>query len=79
MTLLTGSMTLGQGVDLAAEKNKVFSVCEQYSEAWAAEDVSYVGNGKPFSFKGMRVTWILVKMDGRWVIIHGHWSVPVKN
>jgi uncharacterized protein (TIGR02246 family) len=147
MTLLTGSMTLGQGVDLAAEKNKVFSVCDQYSEAWAtedidqfaslfaqydelvifdgsstytgweawksrleksfpsaqdvkvsfrdhhiqvnsqgtaafltaSEDVSYVENGKPFSFKGMRVTWILVKMDGRWVIVHGHWSVPVKD
>jgi len=45
----------------------------------AIEDVDYVENGKPFSFKGMRVTWILVKMNGRWVIIHGHWSVPVKD
>ncbi len=45
----------------------------------AIEDVSYVENGKPFSFKGMRVTWILVNMEGKWVIIHGHWSVPVKD
>ncbi len=45
----------------------------------ATEDVDYADNGKPFSFKGMRVTWILVKMDGKWVIIHGHWSVPVKD
>lgn len=45
----------------------------------ATEDVSYAENGKSFSFKGMRVTWILVNMDGKWVIIHGHWSVPVKD
>jgi uncharacterized protein (TIGR02246 family) len=45
----------------------------------ATEDVDYVENGKLFSFNGMRVTWILVKMDGKWVIIHGHWSVPVKG
>lgn len=45
----------------------------------AVEDVGYLENGKPFSFKGMRVTWILVKMEGKWVIIHGHWSVPIKD
>jgi uncharacterized protein (TIGR02246 family) len=44
----------------------------------AKEDVSYIENGKSFSFNGMRVTWILVKTEGKWVIIHGHWSVPVK-
>jgi len=145
--LLTGSMSFGQGPDLMAEKTKISSVCDQYSEAWATEDiekfsalfahtddlvifdgsstyngweawknrletsfptaqdvkvsfrdhkiqinptgdaalltatedVAYVENGKPFSFKGMRVTWILVKMDGKWTIIHGHWSVSVKD
>jgi uncharacterized protein (TIGR02246 family) len=45
----------------------------------AAEDVDYVENGKAFSFQGMRITWILVKMEGKWVIIHGHWSVPVRD
>ena len=45
----------------------------------ATEDVDYADNGKPFSFKGMRVTWILVKMDEKWVIIHGHWSMPIKD
>jgi uncharacterized protein (TIGR02246 family) len=45
----------------------------------ASEDVSYVENAKSFDFKGMRVTWIIVKMEGKWLIIHGHWSVPVKG
>ena len=147
MALLTVSMTFGQGSDLMAEKTKITSLCDQYSKAWATEDidkfsllfahtgdlvifdgtstyngweawksrlissfpsatdvkvsfrdhniqvntsgdgafltatedVDYVENGKPFSFKGMRVTWILVKMDGKWVINHGHWSMPVKS
>jgi uncharacterized protein (TIGR02246 family) len=147
MALLTASMIYGQGPDLMAEKSKISSVCDKYSDAWATEDiekfsalfahadelvifdgsstyigwdtwknrlvtsfpaakdvkvsfrdqkiqinstgdaafltatedVTYVENGKPFSFKGMRLTWILVKMDGMWVIIHGHWSVPVKD
>jgi uncharacterized protein (TIGR02246 family) len=147
MAILTVSMTYGQGPDLMAEKTRISSVCDEYSEAWttediakfsalfahsadlvifdgsstyngweawksklissfpnatdvkvsfrdhniqvntsgdaaflaAIEDVDYVENGKPFSFKGMRVTWILVKMDGKWVIIHGHWSMPVKG
>ena len=43
------------------------------------EDVDYVENGKPFSFKDMRVTWVLAKQDGMWVIIHGHWSVDIKD
>jgi len=147
MALLTVSMTYGQGSALVSEKTKISSLCDQYSKAWATEDidkfsvmfahtgdliifdgsstyngweawkkrletsfpaandvkvsfrdqeiqintagdaafltaiedVDYHENGKPFSFKGMRVTWILVKMEGRWVIIHGHWSVPVKD
>jgi len=145
MALLTVSLTFGQGTDLIAEKTKISSLCDQYSKAWATEDidkfsalfahtgdlvifdgsssyngweawkkrletsfppandvkvsfrdhkiqintrgdaafltatedVDYVENGKPFSFKGMRVTWILVKMEEKWVIIHGHWSMPV--
>jgi len=145
IALLTVSVTYGQGSSQTAEKTSITSVCEDYSEAWAtediakfsvlfahsadlvifdgsstyngweawknklktsfpsasnvkvsfgdhniqvnasgdaafltvSEDVDYIENGKAFSFKGMRVTWILVKMEGRWVIIHGHWSMPV--
>ena len=147
MAFLTLSVTFAQGTDLATEKTKISSICDQYSKAWgtedivlfselfvhsadlvifdgsstykgweawkqrletsfpnaqdvqvsfrdhniqvnssgtaafltATEDVAYVENGKSFSFKGMRVTWILLKMEGKWVIIHGHWSVPVKD
>ncbi len=45
----------------------------------AKEDVDYLENGKAFSFDGMRVTWVFAREDGKWVIIHGHWSVPVKE
>jgi uncharacterized protein (TIGR02246 family) len=147
MALLTVSLTFGQGSELVAEKTNISAICDQYSKAWATEDidkfsvlfahtvdlvifdgsstyhgweawknrletsfpaandvkvsfrdqkiqinpagdagfltatedVSYIENGKSFSFKGMRVTWIVVKMNGKWVIIHGHWSVPIND
>jgi uncharacterized protein (TIGR02246 family) len=147
MTFLTALVTYGQGPDLMAEKTSISSLCNEYSAAWAtediekfsslfshsadlvifdgsstyngweawqsrltssfpkardvkisfrdhniqvntagdaafltaSEDVNYTENGKSFSFKGMRVTWILLKMDGSWVIIHGHWSMPIKD
>lgn len=147
MAILTLSLSHAQGTDLTAERASISSLCDQYSKAWAtenidlfsslfdhtgdlvifdgsstyngwenwksklessfpsaqdvkvsfrdhkirinsagdaafmtaSEDVSYIENGKSFSFKGMRVTWILIKTEGKWVIIHGHWSVPVKG
>ncbi|MFC2142494.1 YybH family protein [Acidobacteriota bacterium] len=48
--------------------------------AWLSclEDWDFVYQGQPVSDEGARVTWILEKRDGQWVIIHAHWSMPPK-
>ena len=40
MALLTVSVTYGQGPDLTADKTSISSVCDEYSEAWATEDIA---------------------------------------
>jgi uncharacterized protein (TIGR02246 family) len=79
-TKLESSFPSAQDVEVSFRDHKI-RVNDAGDAAFltAKEDVSYVENGKSFNFKGMRVTWILVKMEGKWVIIHGHWSVPVKG
>ncbi|MGD9346465.1 MAG: SgcJ/EcaC family oxidoreductase [Candidatus Aminicenantes bacterium] len=46
--------------------------------AWLSclEDWDFVYQGQPVSDEGARVTWILEKRNGQWVIIHAHWSMP---
>jgi uncharacterized protein (TIGR02246 family) len=45
--------------------------------AWisAYEDATWIFQDQPGEAKGMRVTWVLEKREGRWVIVQGHWSV----
>ena len=46
--------------------------------AWLSclEDWNFVFQGQSISDEDARVTWILEKRDGKWVIIHAHWSMP---
>jgi len=46
--------------------------------AWLScfEDWDFVYQGQPVRDEGARVTWILEKRNGKWVIIHAHWSLP---
>ena len=48
------------------------------STAWLStiEDATWLDKGDPKEVKDMRVTWTLVRQDGRWKIIQGHWSIP---
>jgi len=45
--------------------------------AWlsAFEDATWTSEGQPNEVTGMRITWILEKIEGKWVIVEGHWSV----
>ncbi|MCK4821723.1 SgcJ/EcaC family oxidoreductase [bacterium] len=45
--------------------------------AWLStlQDVTWISQDQPAELKGMRVTWVLEKREGRWVIVQGHWSV----
>ena len=46
--------------------------------AWLSclEDWEFIYQGEPVSDEGARVTWILEKHNGQWVITHAHWSMP---
>lgn len=48
--------------------------------AWllSIEDAQFVMQGEPSNVEGMRVTWVLEKRDGNWIIVQGHWSVSEK-
>jgi len=45
--------------------------------AWlsAFEDATWTLEGQPNEVTGMRITWILEKIEGKWIIVEGHWSV----
>jgi ketosteroid isomerase-like protein len=45
--------------------------------AWLSslEDATWISQDQPNEVKGMRVTWVLEKIEGNWVIVQGHWSV----
>ena len=45
--------------------------------AWLSslEDATWISQDQPNEVKGMQVTWVLEKIEGKWVIVQGHWSV----
>ena len=45
--------------------------------AWlsAFEDATWTSEGQPDEVTGMRITWVLEKIEGKWIIVEGHWSV----
>lgn len=45
--------------------------------AWLSslEDATWISQDQPDEVKGMRVTWVLEKIEGKWLIVQGHWSV----
>jgi uncharacterized protein (TIGR02246 family) len=45
--------------------------------AWlsAFEDATWTLEGQPDEVTGMRITWVLEKIEGKWIIVEGHWSV----
>ena len=54
---------------------KVHASCHM---AWLSclEDWDFVYQGQTVRDEGARVSWVLEKREGRWVIIHAHWSMP---
>ena len=45
--------------------------------AWlsAFEDATWTLEGQPDEVTGIRITWVLEKIEGKWIIVEGHWSV----
>jgi uncharacterized protein (TIGR02246 family) len=49
--------------------------------AWlsAIEDATWTSEGQAGEVTAMRITWILEKLEGKWIIVEGHWSVSERE
>jgi uncharacterized protein (TIGR02246 family) len=49
--------------------------------AWVSCLMDWKGKsqGQPFAYEGLRMTIVLEKQDGKWLIVHLHGSVPVSG
>jgi len=49
--------------------------------AWVTchEDWKLINQDEIVSDEGARMTWILKKRDGQWVVGHAHWSLPQED
>lgn len=43
---------------------------------WEAADLSMMYKGKPFMVQGLRITGVLEKKEGKWLLVHSHMSMP---
>ena len=61
--------------------NVVVDVSRLADAAWVSCVMNWdgVGQGEPFSIKGVRMTLVLQKQNTEWLIYHIHGSVPVSG
>jgi len=62
-------------------RERVITVHKSGEVAWWSELWDWKGKaqGQPFVLEGMRLTGVLEKRNGNWVIVHVHASVPVSG
>ena len=62
-------------------KDQVVKVNPSGNVAWFSEIVDWdlMAKGKPVHMEGSRITGVLEKRDGNWVIVQFHVSVPVST
>ena len=59
--------------------NQVIKISESGTVAWFSKvaDGDLLVQGEPVSLKGMRISGVLEKREGSWVIVQFHTSIPV--
>ncbi len=59
----------------------VLAINKSGDVAWVSSLGDWKGKsqGESFTFEGLRMTMVLEKQDGKWVIVHSHGSVPVSG
>jgi ketosteroid isomerase-like protein len=62
-------------------RDLVIHIHETGEVAWMSYLMDWKGKalGEPFEFTGIRMTGVLEKQDGNWVIVQWHGSVPVSG
>jgi ketosteroid isomerase-like protein len=58
--------------------NQIIEVNATGNTAWFSEIINYnfIRDGKANSYEGLRYTGVLVKKDGKWLLVQTHMSVP---
>ncbi len=59
-------------------RDQVIELNETGNTAWFSEIVSYnyIYQGEPRQYEGLRFTGVLEKINGEWLIVQSHMSVP---
>jgi len=73
---LQNSITLIEDVNVTFREHSI-KIHPSGTIAWlsAFEDATWTSEGQPNEITGMRITWVLEKIEGKWIIVEGHWSV----
>lgn len=60
--------------------DQIIEVNEAGNTAWFSEIINYnfISNGEAHSYEGIRYTGVLVKKEGKWLLVQTHMSVPEK-
>jgi ketosteroid isomerase-like protein len=66
---------------IVSTKDQVIFVHKAGEVAWFSMlvDMEGIAQGEPFRQEGMRLTGVLEKLDGNWVVVQIHASVPVSG
>ena len=61
--------------------NIVLGIGKAGDTAWMSSTMDWKGTsqGEPFTLEGLRMTAVMEKQDGKWVIVQMHGSVPVSG
>ena len=59
-------------------RDEIIKVHNSGNAVWISfiQDGNIIYRDKPLSFKDVRATWALEKLNGNWVIVQSHFSIP---
>jgi len=59
-------------------RDQIIEINDAGNTAWFSEIINYnfIMDGEAHSYEGLRYTGVLVKKDGKWLLVQTHMSVP---
>jgi ketosteroid isomerase-like protein len=59
-------------------RDQIIQINETGNTAWFSEIINYnfIMDGEAHSYEGLRYSGVLVKKDGKWLLVQTHMSVP---
>ncbi len=66
-------------VKYVMHKSDVFEISENVAMLMLIMDMHLTSRGEPIVFTNNRTTAIMARENGKWKLVHGHWSQPDKD